>query len=133
MEAGGFVEKNIKNVKKVLALLSDIWYSNMAVGKRHNMRMWRNWQTRTVQVRVDIASVEVRILSSAPTKRARYFMYLALLIYTEDSNLKRRERKMRWSGGPSNSERSKPTEEGGEGRGLQSKPVNPLIRTNEKN
>ena len=33
------------------------------------MRIWRNWQTRTVQVRVDIASVEVRILLSAPNKK----------------------------------------------------------------
>ena len=34
-------------------------------GKHVNMRMWRNWQTRTVQVRVSNI-VKVRILSSAP-------------------------------------------------------------------
>ncbi len=32
------------------------------------MRIWRNWQTRTVQVRVNIVFVEVRILLSAPVK-----------------------------------------------------------------
>lgn len=60
-------------------------------------------------------------------------MVSSFLIYTEDSNLKRRERKLRWSGGPSNSERPEPTEMGGEGRGLHCNPVNPLIRTNEYN
>ena len=34
--------------------------------KTHSMRIWRNWQTRTVQVRVNIVFVEVRILLSAP-------------------------------------------------------------------
>ena len=29
-------------------------------------RIWRNWQTRTVQVRVLVNDVEVRILLSAP-------------------------------------------------------------------
>ena len=33
------------------------------------MRMWRNWQTRTVQVRVSNI-VKVRILSSAPNQAA---------------------------------------------------------------
>ena len=31
-------------------------------------RIWRNWQTRTVQVRVLVNDVEVRILLSAPKK-----------------------------------------------------------------
>ena len=35
-------------------------------GKARSMRIWRNWQTRTVQVRVNIVFVEVRILLSAP-------------------------------------------------------------------
>ena len=30
------------------------------------VRIWRNWQTRTVQVRVLVDDVEVRILLSAP-------------------------------------------------------------------
>ena len=68
MVSRGYIKLIVKNIKKVLALFAYIWYSNMAVEKQ-NMRMWRNWQTRTVQVRVDIASVEVRILSSAPTKQ----------------------------------------------------------------
>ena len=40
------------------------------------MRMWRNWQTRTVQVRVSNI-VKVRILSSAPMPAfdAGFFMY----------------------------------------------------------
>ncbi len=37
--------------------------------KTHSMRIWRNWQTRTVQVRVNIVFVEVRILLSAPNKK----------------------------------------------------------------
>ena len=46
------------------------------------MRMWRNWQTRTVQVRVSNI-VKVRILSSAPlTALTRsFFMYELTLIY----------------------------------------------------
>ena len=38
-------------------------------GKARSMRIWRNWQTRTVQVRVNIVFVEVRILLSAPNKK----------------------------------------------------------------
>ena len=38
--------------------------------KTHSMRIWRNWQTRTVQVRVNIVFVEVRILLSAPNKNS---------------------------------------------------------------
>lgn len=37
-------------------------------GEIYSMRIWRNWQTRTVQVRVNIVFVEVRILLSAPKK-----------------------------------------------------------------
>ena len=54
--------------------------------------MWRNWQTRTVQVRVDIASVEVRILSSAPTEREiliRVSLFCYVYYMIEDSNLKK--------------------------------------------
>ena len=60
--------------------------------KKQNMRMWRNWQTRTVQVRVDIASVEVRILSSAPTEREtliRVSLFCYVYYMIEDSNLKK--------------------------------------------
>ena len=40
-----------------------------AAGYAILVRMWRNWQTRTVQVRVSNI-VKVRILSSAPEKAA---------------------------------------------------------------
>ena len=50
---------------------------------RLNMRMWRNWQTRTVQVRVSNI-VKVRVLSSAPhiQKTVEYFNRLFRSAYS---------------------------------------------------
>ena len=55
------------NLKFPLALGGVFVYTNSCESeKTHSMRIWRNWQTRTVQVRVNIVFVEVRILLSAP-------------------------------------------------------------------
>ena len=63
-------QKNKKNGKIVLDKHFKIVYTMWrAMRCAIHVRMWRNWQTRTVQVRVSNI-VKVRILSSAPTMAA---------------------------------------------------------------
>ena len=52
----------------MLAMRRIFVYTNSCKSGKAHMRIWRNWQTRTVQVRVNIVFVEVRILLSAPVK-----------------------------------------------------------------
>ena len=52
------------------------------------MRMWRNWQTRMIQVHVG-RPVQVQVLLSAPERADEYrlfFLYYNVILKQEDGN-----------------------------------------------
>ena len=66
------------------------------------MRIWRNWQTRTVQVRVKVTSW--RFESFYPHQKNQNLVCCEVLVFcyavlNKDSNLRRHERKAETSGG----------------------------------
>ena len=97
--------------------------------REQNMRSWRNWQTRTVQVRVGNRG------GSNPLDRTRKkqsalagcFFYVGHRI--RDSNPKGHRREVRQSGGLTSRRWCKPPEEGGAARRTTKWTQNPLDRT----
>ncbi len=54
---------------------------NYTISLIKSLRAWRNWQTRTVQVRVPVMGVEVRILS--PVLKAKLGLLPSLAFFVQ--------------------------------------------------